>query len=104
MTTEQDAIRLRIDWETDGSKRAEYVNHLVLAFDGTVYTLRFYQVLPPLELAAKTANLQEIDAVSGRHIITMVVTPADLPGIAAVLSNALQPPAQLEGSQDGPNQ
>lgn len=100
--TEQNAIRLPIRWESDAGKQAQFVNHVVLAFDGTVYTLRFYQVLPPVEVAAKSVSLQDVDFVFGKHVSTIVLTPQDYAGVVAVMQNALAPFAmEMQGENGG---
>lgn len=77
-------IKLRIDWAEDG-QAAAFVNHLIASFDGAVYTLRFYQVLPPALLAIDPSAARQIESVPGRPVATMVVTPETLANLVDVL-------------------
>lgn len=79
---EEGIYRVRIDWEEDQQKGA-FANHLLISFDGAVYTLRFYQVLPPVAFGPEA--LQAVEAVPGRHVTTLVVAKDSMPGIVEVL-------------------
>lgn len=80
------AVELRIDWEFD-EQQGIYANHLIAAFDGAAYTLRFYQVLPPAISSAE--DIQAIGSVPGRHVATLVVAKDTLPAIVDVLQGML---------------
>lgn len=80
--TDGEFVEIRIDWEPD-KKKAQFANHLLVNFDGAVYTLRFFQVLPPTVLAPEQAR--EIESVPGRHVASMVVAKETLPGFIEVL-------------------
>lgn len=81
-------IRVRIAWAED-DQPAAFVNHLIASFDGAVYTLRFYQVLPPALLAIDPSAAQQIESVPGRAVATMVVTPDTLAHLVDVLHGLL---------------
>lgn len=86
-------VQVRIDWEPDEQKGA-FANHLVVSFDGVMYTLRFYQVLPPALPVLNEQALSAIKSVPGRHVTTLVVAKDTLPGIVGALQ-------ELMGRQDG---
>lgn len=90
-------IKVPIAWESDENQRAEFVNHLVTSFDGATYTLRFYQVLPPVELALDMAAVGDLQVVKGRHVTTLVISAASMPAIVQVLQDVLQRQSQVHG-------
>ena len=85
-----DEIKVPIDRESDEDRRAEVANHLIASFDGATYTLRFYQVLPPVELALDTEAVRSLKGVKGRHITTLAVSAASMPAITQVLQDVLR--------------
>jgi hypothetical protein len=82
-------IKVRIEWAED-DQAAAFVNHLIASFDGAVYTLRFYQVLPPALLAIDPSAARQIESVPGRPVATMVVTPDTLANLVDVLHGILE--------------
>ena len=83
-------IRLRIDWEDDADKSAEFANHVVASFDGATYTVRFYQVLPPVQAIVDPVGFRQAKTVKGRHVATLVINSQTLPGIVQALQNVMR--------------
>lgn len=81
-------IKVQIDWEDD-DQAGGFVNHLLASYDGAVYTLRFYQVLPPALLAIDPPAEQKVESVKGRHITTMVVTHDTLSKLVGVMQDLM---------------
>ena len=81
-------IKVRIDCAED-SQAAAFANHLIASFDGAVYTLRFYQVLPPALLAIDPSAARQLESIPGRPVTTLVVTPETLANLVDVLHGIL---------------
>lgn len=82
-------IQLRIDWELDDGKRAEFVNHLLISSDGNNFALRFYQVLPPALDPNDVEAIQKITTVKAHHIVTLAISAASMPAIVKALQEVL---------------
>jgi len=86
----EEQIQVRVTWEPDSDKPAYFTNHMFVTYDGAVYTLRFYQLLPPVVAGLDAAAVNTIDSVSARHITTLVVPAATLPSIVRALQDVLK--------------
>lgn len=85
-----DKIQVRIEWEPDGNTLGAFANHMLVTYDGAVYTLRFYQLLPPPIAGMDAAAVRAIDRVTARHLTTLVVPAATLPSIVRALQDVLE--------------
>lgn len=83
-----DKIQVKIEWEPDGDALGKFANHMLVTYDGAVYTLRFYQLLPPPLLNTDAAAI--IDHITARHLTTLVVPAATLPSIVHALQDVLE--------------
>lgn len=92
---EDSFVKVRIDWELDDQK-ADFANHMLVTFDGAVYTLRFYQVLPPIELINEE-SAKHLESVPGRHVATIVIAGETMPAVV----RALQDTMTRQDRQDG---
>ena len=84
---EDEFVEVKIDWEPDPTV-AKFANHLLVNFDGAVFTLRFFQVLPPT--AFNSEAMREIESVPGRHVATLVVAKETMPSFADVLNRMVE--------------
>lgn len=97
--SEDSFVKVRIDWEPDNQK-ADFANHMLVTFDGAVYTLRFYQVLPPIDLIQEEFA-QHIESIPGRHVATIVIASETMPGVVRALQDTMKrqvPRAEEDGS------
>jgi hypothetical protein len=77
-----DYVEIKIEWEPDTAP-AQFANHLLVNYDGAVFTLRFFQVLPPTVLDPE--KMHDVESVPGRHVATLVVAKDTLPSFSDVL-------------------
>lgn len=84
---EESFVKVRIDWEPDNHK-ADFANHMLVTFDGAVYTLRFYQVLPQIDLLQEGAT-RHIESIPGRHVATIVIANETMPGVVRALQETM---------------
>ena len=85
MTTHNAVTPIHIHLEADLEEEPIFVNHAVVIFDGATYTLRFFQVLPP------TISNDEIpDRITGRHMVTLLVSAGNMPAILDILQNLVE--------------
>lgn len=82
-------FEIRIDWEPD-SEKGQFANHMLVNFDGSVFTLRFFQVLPPSLPVLNEEAIRSIESIPGRHVATLVVAKDTLPSIAEVLNGLVE--------------
>lgn len=78
---ERRELQLNIEWQPDDDKPVQVVNNATLLFDGSLYTLRLYLVLPPPGLDEKTTS------VSARHVGTFVISAGDMPAIRKLINS-----------------
>lgn len=89
----EESIRpLPISWDTDEAATAQFVNNLLVTFDGANYIIRFYQVLPPAIHPSDTEAWAELKNVRAKHIITLVVSAGNMPDIVAALQRSTEHP------------
>lgn len=86
MSQEEGAVGISIKWESHESERALFANHLTLVFDGSVYTLRFYQALPPTVVDRNNPPTE----IVAHHIVTLAISAGDMPSIVDLLQGAKQ--------------
>ncbi len=81
MVEPRELHQLSIEWQPDDDKPAHVINHATLLFDGSLYTLRLYLVLPPLTVDEKTTS------VPARHVGTFVISAGDMPAIRKLINS-----------------
>lgn len=86
----QRKFEARIDWEPDTHGLGQFANHMLVTYDGAIYTLRFYQILPPPLANMEEETLQSIDSIAARHITTLVISSATMPSIIRALEDVVE--------------
>lgn len=80
------SVQMRLRFEAKEDERAVFVNHATANFDGSTYTLRFYQVLPPPLLPEN--DLPE--EIKGNHMVTLAISAGNMPAILRVLQSLIE--------------
>jgi hypothetical protein len=86
---EESFVEVRIEWEPDQGK-GQFANHMLVNFDGTVFTLRFFQVLPPALGVLDEETIRTIESVPARNVATLVVAKETLASFADVLNSMVE--------------
>lgn len=84
--SEQQRVTLPIQLDVSSNEEALFVNHASVVFDGASYTLRLFQVLPPVALDED--HLPQ--AVRGRHVVTLAISAASMPAIFDSLRSVVE--------------
>ena len=73
---------LFIDWQKDGQP-GQFANRVITTFDGAVYTLRFFQLLPPLVVDGERPN--NFNSITAKLVATIVVSKDSWPEFSQCL-------------------
>lgn len=91
MSENLSAAPIRVRLEASSEESAVFVNHVAAVFDGATYTLRFFQVLPPVVLEEPLPV-----SVTGRHMVTLTISAGSMPAIFSVLHDLVKQGAAHE--------